>query len=453
MESPLNGKMESALEQGTLLTESLRAHFLRAFRDFQSRWQSHSRPVLLAESSPVHYLAAFWVAVSEGRPVILGNPDWRRHDWIQLQSSFGPSLEMVGGPALDFTGGEADIPRSGEILIPTGGSGGSIKLARHRWKTLAAAARGLAEFLGEGPIHSHCVLPLCHVSGIMQSVRALMTGGSLELMDWRKWRASGFPPPRFQEPGYLSLVPTQLQAILRQGTQPESLLGGYEGIFLGGADWSDSVGREFCREKGLPILSCYGMTETAAMVTVQEIRDFQAGFHSVGRCLPHAQVEVETNTDETVGPIQIRAASLFRGYWGEPHRDPGDGFETGDLGIWQDGRLIIQGRRDQVLITGGEKVDPGEVAKVLESHRQVRSALVFGRDHSHWGQEVVALVETEPFQPDLEDALKRYLQEHLVAYKIPRRWWFIDQIPRTAAGKPDWSRIEAGLTSDDRFDL
>ena len=119
---------------------------------------------ILLEEDPIEFAAAFFAAVWVGQPVALANPRWGANE----QSEFERLLrEHPVDP--------------GAILIPTGGTTGGVKLAVHDWASLCAAVEGLCDFLGGGPIHSCCVLPLYHVSGLMQIVRSFLTGGTVAL--------------------------------------------------------------------------------------------------------------------------------------------------------------------------------------------------------------------------------------------------------------------------------
>ncbi|MGB0344049.1 MAG: hypothetical protein ACPGGJ_01535, partial [Coraliomargarita sp.] len=130
------------------------------------------RGVLLAERDPVRFAAAFFAGVSLELPMILANPAWGSGEWAELKGLVHPAM-VVGNVPVDPAAWEGvSNPQPGEILIPTGGTTGGVKLAIHDWASLLAATRGLHEFLGDGPIHSCCLLPLHHVSGLMQLVRS-----------------------------------------------------------------------------------------------------------------------------------------------------------------------------------------------------------------------------------------------------------------------------------------
>jgi acyl-CoA synthetase (AMP-forming)/AMP-acid ligase II len=107
-----------------------------------------------------------------------------------------------------------------------------------------------------------------------------------------------------------------------------------------------------------------------------------------------------------------------------------------------DGSIRLLGRGSQCINTGGEKVYPEEVEAVVKTHPSVADALVIGRPHPRWGQQVTALVQlTDSERLDL-DALDAHCRSHLAAYKLPRHLVIVERVQRSPSGKPDydWAR-------------
>jgi acyl-CoA synthetase (AMP-forming)/AMP-acid ligase II len=112
---------------------------------------------------------------------------------------------------------------------------------------------------------------------------------------------------------------------------------------------------------------------------------------------------------------------------------PGAGrFRTGDLGRLEDGVLTVLGRRDDTIITGGENVRPEDVEAVLRAHPRVADAAVAGRPDAVWGQVVAAWVVADGAA---EAELDAWCRARLPAFKVPRRWSFVDRLPRNDGGK------------------
>jgi len=136
----------------------------------------------------------------------------------------------------------------------------------------------------------------------------------------------------------------------------------------------------------------------------------------------------------------LRIPGRPREYFGDPgatSRTWVDGWlVTGDLGkIDEDGYLYIVGRSKDVIIRGGNNIHPVDVEHAVETHPAVREVAVVGVDHPVLGEDVVAVVALVPGRQATADELRAHTLEHLAAYKVPRRWEFVDELPRNATGK------------------
>ena len=326
----------------------------------------------------------------------------------------------------------AGDPRHGWLCIATGGSSGAIKFARHDEETVTAAARGFGAHFDLKRVDAVDVLPPYHVSGFMARVRCAETGGVHVPWDWRRLEAGESPELVAGRDWVISLVPTQLQRLL---ALPEAVawLRQFALIFLGGGpiwrELSDQAAAE-----GLRISLSYGMTETAAMIAALQPDEFLAGARSAGRVLPHARVSVGDD-----GVISVGGASLFRGYF--PDGRKAEDFETADVGrLDEHGHLHVLGRRDTVIITGGEKVLPTEVEAALRATGQFADVGVIGLVDPQWGEEVVACYPADERRPDLA-AVRACLAGALAPFKRPKRYVALAEWPRNAQGKLNRARL------------
>ncbi|MCF2970305.1 2-succinylbenzoate--CoA ligase [Synechococcus sp. Nb3U1] len=405
-------------------------------------------PLLLAESEPVRVWATFLTCQQLGIPLFLGNPTWGEREWGHALEQMGsgwywrqgqlqPYPSSVHQPLRDLLNAlpAADSP---PICIPTGGSSGHLKWAIHSWATLAASARAHQQHFAVGIVHSYCLLPLYHVSGLMQAVRSWLSEGQLVLWDWKPLEyAQQWETPL---PGsFLSLVPTQLQRLLLQA-HPAVLaaLRQFRAVLVGGGPTWPSL-REQARQQRIPVALTYGMTETASQVCTSWPEAFLCGNDSLGRPLPHATLQIQSTAGDPVGPIHLWAESLALGYY--PHLWQRDqGLVPGDWGyLDEQGSLHWLGRADDLILTGGEKVMAAEVEGEIRATGWVEDVCVLGVPDAEWGQQVIAIVvPTEGMPSDLEDLkhrLKRHLSEQLSGYKCPKQWLCWDGIPRTPQGK------------------
>jgi o-succinylbenzoate---CoA ligase len=377
-------------------------------------------PVEITATERVEFVATFLAAITH---------------WHPLAVFLGPA-----SPGFSFA---ADATET-RVMIATGGTTGAPRYAVHTWQTLAAAARALQQRLDGGPIDSVCFLPLTHVSGLMQVVRSFVSGGRLAFADWREIEGGKFPA--VPAGAVTSLVPTQLARLL-DTTGALAWLRRFRTVFVGGAAASREL-LERSRRAQLPLAPCYGMTETAAQITLLMPEEFLAGRDGVGRTLPHAQVEV---LDETTGralpvgaagQLQVRATSLFLGYHLDGLNAPKDSFLTADRGVLAtDGSLTLLGRLDDVINTGGEKVDPAEVEAAIRATALVQDVAVFGMPDREWGEVVVALIAGA--LPGVEREIAQRISLRLAAPQRPKRWVHVPRIPRSAAGKMDRRELRA----------
>ncbi len=318
----------------------------------------------------------------------------------------------------------------GWLGVRTGGTGGVVKFARHDQATLGAAERGFCVHFGLKRVNAIDVLPAHHVSGLMARVRCAATGGEHVAWNWKRLEAGDLPPPRAGD-WVLSLVPTQLQRLMRSPRMVEWLRGLHV-IFVGGGPlWSELA--ESGSRAALRLAPSYGLTETAAMVAALRPEEFLAGARTCGAALPHARVNVDAE-----GGVSLAGDSLFRGYW--PDLREARAFATEDLGALDAcGHLTILGRRDAMIITGGKKVSLAEVEAALRASGEFDDVAVIGVPDAEWGEAVVACYPAGR-SPDLARACNG-----LAAHARPKRFVALRDWPRNAQGKIDRAALRAAL--------
>ena len=218
-------------------------------------------------------------------------------------------------------------------------------------------------------------------------------------------------------------------------------LAGFSSVLVGGAAAPAGL-LDAARAAGLPVVTTYGMTETSGGCVYDGI--------------PLDGVRVRTGDDDR---IWIAGPVLFSGYrqggsggMGHPGTDsppaPGDGWlQTGDLGrIDSAGRLVVRGRADDVINTGGYLVVPGEVAAVLQTCPGVRDVAVLGLPDPEWGARVVAVVApADPADPPPLELLRLHVRERLPRYAAPSRVVMVDAVPMLPSGKHDLARLRQDL--------
>ncbi len=419
--------------------------------------------IILSHSDPVEFLAGFMAACIHKCPVFLCNPTWSIQEWQQVLNLVQPHLIWGAVPlqVRDGTPATSDTPEKGWIMIPTGGSSGQIKFAIHTWATLTASVRGFQTFFEIASIYSCCVLPLYHVSGLMQFLRSLLTNGQFLVIPFANLVNGQFTQPEWEvfldadrtwsQNFFLSLVPTQLQRLLQQPARTPWLQK-FPAILLGGAPaWPALV--EKARQNQLNLAPTYGMTETAAQVATLRPREFLQGGNSTGCLLPHANIEILDSAGNSLvanqtGQITLRATSLFQGYY--PNHSQSSVYVTDDLGyLDEQGYLYIVGRSSRKIISGGENIFPEEIETALYETGLVQDIYVMGVKDSQWGEIVTAFYV--PICPKVTPTeLKEGLDSRLSRFKHPKHWIAVKELPRNAQGKLDRACLMSKLELGDR---
>lgn len=257
-------------------------------------------------------------------------------------------------------------------------------------------------------------LPLYHVGGLAIVFRCLLAGAAVVIADARddlaaatqRWGAT-----------QLSLVPTQLARLLNQGTRADGMQT-LRNLLLGGAPAADAVVAA-ALARGWPVRKTYGLTEMASQVTSVPPVCADAQRYTGGRVLTGCEVRIAQD-----GEIHVRGPMLFLGYWEDGKPRPcltTDGwFATGDVGeLDAAGWIRVRGRRDNLIISGGENVQPEEVELALAGLPGIALAVVVPVPDVEFGQRLVAFVRMHGDADIQSEALARQLAGLLPRFKMP----------------------------------
>lgn len=332
----------------------------------------------------------------------------------------------AGAPVLAAARPDAPVGDDVALLLPTTGSTGRPQVAELTGAALRASAAATHERLG-GPGRWVLALPLAHVAGWQVLVRSLDAGHAPAVVDL----TGGFAPERFDaavagDARYAALVPTQLSRLLDDDAG-RTALSRLDAVLLGGAAAPAPL-LERAAAAGARVVRTYGSTETSGGCVYDGV--------------PLSAVEVAADDE---GRLRVAGPVLARGY-----RDPAArGFEvregrrwfvTSDAGtVGPGGTVTVLGRLDDMVVTGGRKVAPAAVERVLSGLPGVRDVLVVGVPDPVWGQAVVALVVGNP--PPVDD-VRRAVAAELDGAAAPRHVLAVDALPLRGIGKPD--RVAAG---------
>ena len=288
------------------------------------------------------------------------------------------------------------------VVVTSSGTSGRARAAVLTHDSLLAAATATSAALQVDPGTDRWLacLPLAHVGGLGVVTRALLTATPLEVHD--RFDAAAVKAAARAGVSLISLVPAVLDRVRAAS---------FRHILLGGSAMPPA--------RPANSVATYGMTETGGGVVYD------------GRPLANVECRVVD------GEIQLRCPMLLREYRDgtDPRRDDG-WYPTGDGGTFENGLVKVDGRLDDAIVTGGEKVWPEPVERVLEAQPGVRGAAVVGRPDPTWGQTVTAIVEpSNPGEPPTLDALRDAVKETLPGWYAPKAIELVGELPRTALGK------------------
>ena len=391
--------------------------------------------ILAAETDQAEALALLALAAPRAGQVLLPvNPALPAERRAALLAAAGlaadATLTTLPAPtATPLASGLGLKPEAVHLVIATSGSTGTPKGAMLTGRTLAAAARSSRHLipLGPGDVWLGC-LPMVHIGGLSTLFRCLEAGATLRLPP-RIDVAAGAAAPAVGRVSHVSWVPAMLDRLIAAGCRPAPRL---RCALIGGAALSAPLA-ERAAAAGWPLLISYGMSETASQLATQP---FAEGWYPglAGTPLPGLEIGFSASSR-----IRVRGASVMSGYL-TPDLTPGQGldpegwFETNDLGQFDaEGRLVIRGRADDMLISGGENIHPADVESLAGRCPGVQAIAVTGRPDPTWGDLVVAIVVGEITSEDFLD----WCRHHLPAPLRPRAMVRVDQLPLTSVGKPD----------------
>jgi o-succinylbenzoate---CoA ligase len=387
----------------------------------------HLLAVVLPRPAAAEAVARAWEA---GEAVCPLDPEAPAPELKRALAAARPTRLLDRDGRSRLPGGEPVEPGTAAV-VATSGTGGTPKVVELGMDAVRVSALASSTALGAGPGDRWlCCLPLHGVAGLAVLARAWHTGVPVEVHQRFDPAAVAAAAGRAT---LVSLVPTMLRRLLAAGDGPA----GFRRILLGGGPLPADLLQAAAAAK-VGLVRTYGLTETFGGV-VHDGHPLDGVELSVGGSGGlKDRPPVEGDND---GEIQVRGPMLFRRYRGDPARTAAvlrDGWlRTGDLGrLEPDGRLVVLGRREDLVISGGVKVHPVEVEAVLAAHPAVAEAAVAGRPDPEWGQRVAAfVVPRDPADPPTLAELRAFALERLAAAKAPRELVLLPALPRGPSGK------------------
>jgi len=334
---------------------------------------------------------------------------------------------------------KAPVRRSRSVIL-TSGTTGTPKGAPRSEAGLDAAVAILSRMPLQEGWTTHIAAPLFHTWGFAHLALAMLLGSTVVLT--RKFEPETcLRLTQDHACDSLVVIPVMLQRILQL---PEATLASYDlssvkVVAASGSALPGDLGTEWMDHFGDNLYNIYGSTEVA-YAAVARPDDLRAAPGTAGKP-PHGTVVRILDADGKEVPqgqsgrIFVGNGMLFEGYTGGGGKEVIDGLmSSGDVGRFDaDGRLFIEGRDDEMIVSGGENVFPKEVEDCLTRHEAVVECAAIGVDDDAFGKRLRAFVVVG--QPVEEDVLRDWVRANLARFKVPREFVFLDELPRNATGK------------------
>jgi len=366
--------------------------------------------------------------------------------------SFGPT--PAGWTSYDefLAQAQGSSPRDFEVeadtallICYTSGSTGKPKgvlLTRAALEANAANSIDMHELTAADRILT--TLPLFHVGGLNILTTPALQAGACVVLHPRFEPDATFDAIEQQRITLTVLVPAQLDMLMASPRWQSADLSSLRMITTGSGIVPERL-IHAVHQRGVALVQVYGSTETCPIATYQKRADARRKIGSAGRPAAHCEVSIVDAAGNQLGPgetgeILVRGPNVMAGYWQAPQATAAmlrDGwFHSGDMGHWDaDGFLFVDGRRNEMIISGGENIYPAEIENVLIECDAIAEAAVVGRSDERWGEAVIAVVVPKAGMSLSRDEVLSLFEGRIARYKHPKDVVFIGEMPKTALGK------------------
>jgi fatty-acyl-CoA synthase len=325
---------------------------------------------------------------------------------------------------------QADAP---VLLVHTSGTTGGPKAAVHTQANLLANMRIASAVQAITPADTVLtVLPMFHVGGLcIQTLPALYAGARV-LLHPRFDAAETLAAIAQARPTLTLLVPATMKALVEHPAWRATDLSSLRAVWAGSSLLPEALVQAF-HARGVPVCNVYGATETGPFSIALPPAHALDHVGSCGWPAPGVEARLGPALGDAA-ELLLRGPNVVRRYWpAVPACDADGWFATGDLAQRDaDGSWRIVGRARDLIISGGENVHPAEVEEALALHPAVVECAAFGLPDARWGEVVAVAVVGSGASAEV---LAAHLRERLAGFKIPRRWFFVEALPKTALGK------------------
>ena len=365
-----------------------------------------------------------------------------------LENEMAPAVRFLACgdvaelPKVDAAAVEARLPQveptTPAVIIYTSGTTGNPKGVLLSHMNFLADGKAVSEWFQFTPdTRSLCILPLFHNNGLVMSLTTtLYQGGSIVWTEPKSSLRSFWPLVEKYQVTFTSVMPSVLAAILAFGL--EGRRSSLKGILCGGQLLPLSLAEQFEARFGVPIFEGFGSTEASSYSSFNPYPAENRKLGSVGKVLPVCEMKVVDDADVEVpdgteGELCIRGINVASGYLKLPElqklRFRNGWYHSGDYGYRDDDAFYyFRGRKDDLIVKGGEKIYPAEIENVLSQHPNVAEAAAIGVDDPILGQEICAFVNLKDVGASNEAQLLSFCATSLARFKQPKRIVIINRL-------------------------
>ena len=369
------------------------------------------------------------------------------------------AIALTGTPPAGWVGYETFIARGAQgepndaqaggatplLICYTSGSTGTPKGVLLSQQALAANADHSTEMhqlTADDVVLT--TLPLFHVGGLNNQTTPALREGAPVILHPKFDADATFDAIERERVTLTVLVPAQLTAMMASPRWRTADLSSLRMITTGSTIVPQHVIRAV-HDRGIPLVQIYGSTETCPIAAFLAPEDARRQAGSAGRAAPQCQIRIVDERDRDVargvqGEILVRGPNVMLGYWRRPQESAtalaGGWFHSGDIGHFDtEGWLWVDGRKNDMIISGGENIAPAEIENLLLECGEIAEAAVVGMPDARWGEMVVAVVAPKVSGALSSERVLALLDGRIARYKQPKQVLLVPELPKTALGK------------------
>ena len=368
---------------------------------------------------------------------------------ITLQKCYLPGDFYLSKDGKELSEGTARLNSHSDtaLVLHTSGTTSKPKIVNLTSNNICISAENISRTLQLKPEDKYLnIMPLFHIHGLIAGVLSTVTAGASMICTHGFDALKFFNQIEMFQPSWYSAVPTMHQAILARSTRNTKIIKKNKLRFIRSSSASLPIPtlEDLERTFNCPVIEAYGMTEAAHQMASNPLPPRKRKVGTVGLAAG-PEIRVITASGEYLsanqtGEIVIKGKNVTPGYKNNVKANAESfikgWFRTGDQGFFDsDGYLTISGRLKEIINRGGEKISPKEVDEILMKHPSVSQAVTFSIPHQKLGEDVAAAIVCSEKCSCTQNELKTFVKGYLAPFKVPRKIFFLKEIPKGSTGK------------------